>query len=58
MSWGSSSLYRKAPRKYREWADKFEYRLQQFIKEGYENVDYVKTIEKDYYDTWVKFVEK
>ena len=58
MSWGTSSLYRKAPRKYRKWANKFKYKLQQFIKEGYENADYVKTIEKDYYDTWVKFVEK
>jgi hypothetical protein len=58
MSWGTSPLYRKAPRKYRKWADKFEYQLQRFIKEGYENADYVKTVEKDYYDTWVKFVEK
>lgn len=58
MSWGNSSLYRKAPRKYRKWAYKFSYQLQQFIKDGYENADYVKTIEKDYYDTWVKFVEK
>lgn len=58
MSWGCSALYRKAPRKYRKWADKFSYKLQRFIKEGYENADYVKTIENDGYDTWVKFVEK
>lgn len=58
MSWGSSALYRKAPRKYRKWANKFSYKLQCFIKEGYENADYVKTIENDGYDTWVKFVEK
>lgn len=58
MNWGTSSLYCKAPRKYRKWACKFSYRLQQFIKEGYENADYIKTVEKDYCDTWVKFVEK
>lgn len=58
MNWNSSALYCKAPRKYRKWACKFSYRLQQFIEEGYENADYVKTVEKDYCDTWVKFVEK
>lgn len=58
MNWNSSALYRRAPRKYRKWACKFSYRLQQFIKEGYENADYVKTVEEDYCDTWVKFVEK
>ena len=58
MNWNSSILYRKAPRKDRRWAYKFSYRLQRFIKEGYENADYIKTVEEDYCDTWVKFVEK
>jgi hypothetical protein len=58
MEWGTSALWRKAPRKYRKWAFKFEYHLKTFIRDGYENTDYTKTIEKDYYETWIKFVEK
>ena len=27
----------------------------QFIKEGYENPNYAKSVENDGYDTWVKF---
>lgn len=59
MEWGQSALWRNAPRKYRKWAYKFSYRLQKFIQEGYENTDYIKTVEQDnYYEIWVKFVEK
>lgn len=58
MSWGYSILWRKAPLFHRQWARKFAYKLHQFIEKGYENVNYIKTIEKDYYDTVVKFTEK
>ena len=58
MDWGHSRLWKKARRRDRKWAYKFDYRLHNFIKEGYENADYIKTIEKDYYETWVKFVER
>lgn len=58
MEWGTSSLWRQAKRIDREWARKWEYQLRDFIKEGYENKDYTKTVEKDYYDTWVKFAER
>lgn len=58
MEWGTRKLWATAPRKYRKWAYKFEYQLRNFIRDGYENADYVKTIEKDYYETWVKFAEK
>lgn len=59
MEWSTSSLWRRAPRKYRKWADKFTVKLQDFIAIGYENADYIKTIETDNYgECWVKFVEK
>ena len=58
MDWSPCSLYRKAPCYYYKWAEKFSYKLQRFIRDGYENEDYVKTIENDGYDVWVKFSEK
>ena len=58
MSWQDSILWRKAPLFHRKWVKKFNYKLHQFIKNGYENVNYIKTVEKDYYDTWIKFTEK
>lgn len=58
MDWSSCTLYSKAPCYYYKWARKFSYKLQKFIRDGYENEDYVKTIEDDGYDVWVKFSEK
>ena len=59
MEWGISSLWRKAPRRYRKWADKFAFDLQRYIRDGYENADYIKEIEVDgCFETWVKFTEK
>lgn len=58
MNWGTGNLWRKAKRIDRKWARKYEHKLRDFIKEGYENEHYSKSVEKDYYDTWVKFMEK
>lgn len=59
MEWGYSRLWRKARVRDRKWAHKFDWRLHKFIQEGYENAEYIKTVETDdYYETWVKFVEK
>ena len=58
MEWGHSQLWRKARWRDRKWAYKFAYQLHNFIKDGYENAEYIKTVEKDNYDTWVKFIEK
>ena len=58
MEWGHSQLWKKARRRDRKWAYKFDYRLHNFIKDGYENAEYTKSIDKDYYETWIKFVEK
>ena len=58
MDWGTRNLWATAPRKYRKWAQKFESCLRDHIRDGYENADYIKTIEKNYYETWVIFIEK
>ena len=58
MDWGTSNLWRGAKFSDREWAQKWQYQLRDFIKEGYENEHYSKSVEKDYYDTWVKFAER
>lgn len=58
MEWSYWDLWRNAPRKDRAWAEKFCSKLHHFILEGYENPDYIKTIDKDWNETWVKFSEK
>lgn len=59
MEWQLSSLWKKAPIRYRKWAKKFERQLHDFIRDGYENADYEKTVEISNYDeVWVKFVER
>jgi hypothetical protein len=57
MDWGNSHMYTKAPLLHKAWARKFSSRLQSYIRDGYENKNYTKEIEKDYYEEWVKFVE-
>lgn len=58
INWSTSSLWRDAKLIDRKWAHKWQYQLRDFIKEGYENEHYSKSVEKDYYDTWVKFEER
>lgn len=58
MGWQDNGLWTKAPLFHRKWVKKFKYELHQFIKNGYENANYIKTVEEDYYDTWIKFTEK
>ena len=57
MSWSDWGLYDNAPIGYRNWVKKFRYELQKFIRYGYENEKYTKTVESDGYDIWVKFTE-
>lgn len=57
INWDCFHMYTKAPFYYRRWAKKFARKLQAFVENGYENKNYTKTIEKDYCDTWVKFIE-
>lgn len=58
MEWGTSNLWRGAKRIDRKWTHKHEYKLREFIREGYENEHYNKSVEQDYYETWVKFEER
>lgn len=59
MEWRTYDLHHNAPIGYKKWAKKFAFQLQKFIENGYENPDYIKTVEKDEYcDTWVKFEER
>ena len=55
MDWGYSNLWRKAPLHLRKWAMKFDYKMHNFIAEGYQKNGYSKSGEKDYYETWIKF---
>lgn len=56
MGWGSSYLTDKAPFGMRRWARKYYFEVKNFIRDGYTNPHYTKTVEKDkYYDEWVKF---
>lgn len=58
MNWGSGYFNKKAPFGYRRWGVKFYSDIIDFIRDGYENPNYCKTIEKDEWgDTWVKFEE-
>lgn len=58
MDWRVWILYDNAPIGYFKWVKKFNDELHSFIANGYENKDYVKTIENDGCNTWVKFTEK
>lgn len=58
MNWSEWGLYHNAPIGYFKWVKKFAYELHSFIANGYENKDYIKTIETDDFDIWVKFLEK
>lgn len=56
--WGDSIYWRRAKRVDRKWARKFCYKLKNYLEDEYENADYIKSVERDYYETWIKFVEK
>ena len=58
MNWGCGYFSKRAPFGYRRWGVKFYSDIIDFIKDGYENPNYCKTVEKDKYgDVWVKFEE-
>lgn len=57
MEWLCSDLWRNARLVDRKWAHKFGYKLHNFIKDGYKNPHYSKSVESDGYETWVKFEE-
>lgn len=61
MDWGTRNLWAGAAAIDRKWARKFQYSLQNYIQDSYENADYIKVVEKaqaSWDDTWIKFIEK
>lgn len=57
MDWDPYGIGSKAPRRYKKWANKFSWKLRDFIRNGYENSDYIKSyIDDD--GGWVKFEER
>ncbi len=58
MQWYTTSLWRRAPYFSRGWAKKFSSKLHSFIEEGYNKDGYIKTVEKDFYETWIKFQKR
>ena len=57
MDW-IPSFTRHAPLLYKKWARKFSYKIAEYLRDKYEHEDYIKTIEFDGYDTWIKFEKK
>ena len=55
--WSVTKLY-KGKRKNRMWVNKHIGKLLDYLINEYENENYIKTIEKDYYETWIKFTER
>ena len=60
MDWhyGGSTLAKYSPIGLKTWARKYSYEIFRFLKDKYENPDFVKTIEDDYYEKWVKFEKR
>ena len=52
------SYDRLCPRRYGRWLRKHGYWVQQYLRDGYENSDYIKTRIVEYGDTWIKFEER
>ena len=61
LDWTYCRFEHKAPFGYKKWTSKFSYDLKEFLKDGYENANYTKTVDEDrsyYGDIWVRFEEK
>lgn len=57
--WNGMVLRENCPLKYKKWVNKYYWKLHDFVKDGYQNPDYDKTIEDDAFsDVWVKFSAK
>lgn len=51
-------LVKYAPIRWKKWTDKFSSSLCKYLKDTYENKDYIKTIEEDFEGSWIIFKEK
>lgn len=50
-----SDISKKAPIGLKKWSTKFYNEIFNYLKNGYEKIGFLKTIEKDCGDTWIKF---
>lgn len=55
MDWGMSSLWRKTPLRYRRFAYKYEFKLQEFIRNKYTVKGYCKSVMVEWDREWVEF---
>ena len=55
MSWGTYSLWKKAPLRYRLFAHKYDFKLQEFIRDKYMVKGYCKSVMTDWGQEWVEF---
>ena len=54
--WGcESAIAKKSPLHLRKWANKFSFDIIHYLVNSYQKDGYVKTIEEDWFDIWVKF---
>lgn len=56
--WSGIALQDNAPFGYKKWVKKYYWKLHDFVKDGYQNPDYDKTVEDDAGEVWVKFTAK
>lgn len=52
------NIAKKVPFGLKKWAKKFGYQTLKYLEEGYENAEFSKSIEKGYFETWIKFEKK
>ena len=59
-SWHYSgrNIAKKVPFSMKKWTKKFGYEILKYLEDSYENAEFSKSIEKDYYDTWIKFEKR
>ena len=59
MNWGNAYTFKNlVPRRHFRWVSHYCYAIRDFIEDGYENPDYIKSIVKEYDETWIKFEER
>lgn len=58
MDWRYSGYQHYVPLWNRAWVRKFASKMHEYVKTGYQHPNYVKTVESDGYETWIKFEEK
>lgn len=56
--YSSEDIAKRVPFGLRKWVKKFKYQILEYLETRYENPKFTKSIEKDSYETWIKFEER